>query len=66
MSSLLGTCDDKYVLSDEVAASMYEQVLDIYRVKQQWPFPKWVNGRIVKLREVKPPFNIQDCEEALF
>ena len=66
MSSLLGTCDDEYIFTDEVAASMYEQVLDVYRVKQLWPFPKWVNGRIVQLREVKPPFNIEECEQAPF
>lgn len=65
MSSVLGTVSD-HDLSDEVAASMYEQVLDIWRVQQQWPFPKWVDGHVVRLREVKPPFNIQECEQAPF
>lgn len=51
-------------LTDEVAASMREQVLDIWRVKGCWPFPKWSNGRVVPLREVKPPFKIEECEDA--
>lgn len=53
-------------LMDEVAASMREQVLDVWRVKGCWPFPKWSNGRVVPLREVKPPFKLQECDDAPF
>lgn len=65
MSDVLGTSNHGELI-DEVAASMQEQVLDIWRVQQCWPFPKWVGGKIVKLREVKPPFDLEECEEAPF
>lgn len=65
MSDVLGTSADNDLI-DEVAASMQERVLDVWRAQRCWPFPKWVDGKIVKLRIVEPPFNIQECEEAPF
>lgn len=49
---------------DEVEASMAEQLRDVWRVQGQWPFPKWVEGRIVSIRRKVKPFNIREAEEA--
>jgi len=50
---------------DAVTASMQERVFDIKRAQGKWPFPRWDQGRIVKLRVYEPPFDISKAEEAL-
>lgn len=52
-------------LMDAVTASMQERVFDIKRAQGKWPFPRWDQGRIVKLRVYEPPFDISKAEEAL-
>ena len=63
MSTELDTSIDG--LMDAVTASMQERVFDIQRAQGKWPFPRWEQGRVVKLRIVKPPFDISKAEEAL-
>jgi hypothetical protein len=50
--------------NDAVYDSMRERVVDIWRAQGTWPFPRWENGRIVKLRVVPPPFDITKVEDA--
>lgn len=52
-------------LNDEVYTSMREQVFDVWRVQGHWPFPRYENHRVVRLRRVIPPLDISKCEEAL-
>jgi hypothetical protein len=63
MSNVLEASADE--LKDEVHLSMRERVLDIWRAQGQWPFPRYEQGRVVRLRRVIPPIDIDKLEEAL-